>query len=108
MTLPHNERNIIAETGDVFLTLCNPCAAFAVWEQAVEENNGIEHTAGERDEQQDEPLHDSTSDALTDDSSRPAPSEATRPAVVYQVSSQHLISASPKFKSEFTSWNESL
>jgi hypothetical protein len=50
MTLPPNERIVIADTGDVFFTLRNPGAPFAVWERAIEEGNKTEQKEAGRHE----------------------------------------------------------
>ena len=105
MTSPSSERIIIADTGDVIFTLRNPGAPSCNWDQAVEENSEIQDP---EDEHKDEPLNDATSDTCADDLNQPVPRQAALPDVVYQVSSQHLVCASPKFKSELTSWSESL
>ncbi|CAN9250766.1 unnamed protein product [Alternaria alternata] len=105
MTSPPSERIIIADTGDVIFTLQSPGAPFAVWDQAPEENSEIQDPEAEHE---DKPSNDATSDARADDPNQHVPRQATLPDVVYQVSSQHLICASPKFKSELISWSESL
>ena len=127
MASPASERVIIAETGDVFLTLYNPGAPFAVWEpnadhgEAVnrsiikQEDRGDQSEAHEqgppqkrrrtskrlrhRAEDQNTVGNDAAGDTLVGD-----PSES-EPSVVYRVSSQHLITASPKFKRELISGN---
>jgi len=110
MASPQGSPIIIAENGDVLFTLRDPGLAFAVWERA---ENDIENHADEgRDEKHDAssadaPSDDTTLDTPTTTSNQPAPSESIQPDVVYKVSFQHLISASPKFKSELTSWSES-
>ncbi|KAI4950389.1 hypothetical protein J4E91_004271 [Alternaria rosae] len=134
MALPASERIVIAETGDVFLTLRNPGAPFAVWEFDTEdddaageinfeeegnEQEGEEENANreglrqkkrkmvvrlrEGAEDQDMSGDGANPGPMTDDTIQPA-----HPSLVYQVSSQHLITASPKFKSELTSWSESV
>jgi len=115
MASPQDSPIIIAENGDVLFTLRDPGLAFAVWERA--ENDSENHADEGRDEKHDAPLDDAPSDdAPSDDttlstptttSNQPAPSESIQLDVVYKVSFQHLISASPKFKSELTSWSES-
>ncbi|CAI9632716.1 unnamed protein product [Alternaria burnsii] len=101
MTSPSSERIIIADTGDVIFTLRNQGAPLAVWDQAVEENS---ETKDPEDEHEDEPLNDAAPDIPADDLNQSVPRQAALPDVVYQVSSQHLVCASPKFKSELTSW----
>ncbi|CAN9304337.1 unnamed protein product [Alternaria sp. RS040] len=105
MTSPSSERIIITDTGDVIFTLRNQGAPLAVWDQAVKENS---KTKDPEDEHEDEPLNDATPDIRADDLNQSVPRQAALPDVVYQVSSQHLVCASPKFKSELTSWRESL
>jgi hypothetical protein len=92
MTSPSSERIIIADTGDVIFTLRNPGAPFAVWDQAVEENSEIQDP---EDEHKNGPLNDATSDTCADDLNQPVPRQAALPDVIYQVSSQHLVCASP-------------
>ncbi|KAI4696593.1 uncharacterized protein J4E88_000770 [Alternaria novae-zelandiae] len=115
-----NERVVIAESGDVLLTLRNPGAPFAVWEREAEDgdaaNKSVIKEEGKEDEDADQDLKAEgppqkkrrmaersrqgaeIQDDLGDD--------PERPCFVYQVSSQHLITASPKFKSEIMSWSE--
>ncbi|KAI4681785.1 uncharacterized protein J4E84_007381 [Alternaria hordeiaustralica] len=115
-----NERVIIAESGDVLLTLRNPGAPFAVWEREAEDDDAANESVikEEGKEDADADQHPKVEgppqkkrrmaersrqgaeiqDNLGDD--------AERPCFVYQVSSQHLITASPKFKSEVMSWSE--
>ncbi|KAI4629129.1 uncharacterized protein J4E87_003390 [Alternaria ethzedia] len=115
-----NERVVIAESGDVLLTLRNPGAPFAVWEREAEDGDAADKSVikeeGKEDEDADQDLKvegppqkrrrmaersrqgAEIQDDLGDD--------PERPCFVYQVSSQHLITASPKFKSEIMSWSE--
>ena len=110
------DSRVIIETGDAFFTLRNPCAAFAVWEWAAEETDSTERAEKESEEVKvisanetgsDTLINETSSDTLINDSDQHTQDEATRPVVVYHVSSQHLITASPKFRTELTSWSES-
>ena len=101
------DSRVIVETGDVFLTLRNPCADFAVWESAAEETDDTERADKESEEVDDTSVNETSSDTLITDSDQHTQDEASRCVVVYHVSSQHLITASPKFRTELTSWSES-
>lgn len=146
MALSANERVVIAETGDVLLTLRNPGVPFAVWERDAEDGESADKSDAERNlillqllsplrsstkgdehkneeqiakekgpphkkrkttrkpnrkslkEQQDTPDNNVAANKFVDNARQPAYT-----SLVYQVSSQHLITASPKFKSELTS-----
>ena len=117
-----NERVVIAEYGDVLLTLRNPGAPFAVWECEAEDGDAANESVIKEEGKEDEdPDQDQKVEGppqkkrgLAERSSQGAENQdvsgddAECPCFVYQVSSQHLITASPKFKSELTSWSESL
>ncbi|KAI4932477.1 hypothetical protein J4E85_002875 [Alternaria conjuncta] len=115
-----NERVVIAESGDVLLTLRNPGAPFAVWDHEAEDDDAAENSVikeeGKEDEDADQDLKvegPPQKKRRMAERSRQEPEiqddlgdDAERSCFVYQVSSQHLITASPKFKSEIMSWSE--
>jgi hypothetical protein len=128
---------VIDPTGDVLFTLEKPGAKFAIWEhnfskptsdrperiqiEDTDAENAIEEDAPRRKRKRqgtigpedgkrvhrDRSSSNASISTLGGDTLIDAPNGGSPPAVVYQVSSRHLITASPKFQSQLESWDES-